>query len=56
LLLSGLIYAPGTILFFLARRESNRKIFTFGEWFVFSLVVIAALSALYALITGRITI
>lgn len=56
LLLSGLIYAPGTILFFLARRESNRKIFTFGEWFVFSLVAIAALSALYAIVTGRITI
>lgn len=56
LLLSGLIYAPGTILFFLARREQNRKIFMFGEWFVFSIAVIAALSALYALVTGRITI
>ncbi|GAB4369859.1 MAG: amino acid permease [Elainellaceae cyanobacterium] len=56
LLLSGLIYAPGTILFFLARREQNRKVFTFGEWFIFSLAVIAALSALYALVTGRITI
>jgi arginine:ornithine antiporter/lysine permease len=56
LLLSALIYAPGTVLFFLARREQNRKIFTFGEWFVFSLAAIAALSALYALVTGRIII
>lgn len=56
LLLSALIYAPGTILFFLARREQNKKIFTFGEWFVFSVATIAALSALYALVTGRITI
>jgi len=56
MLLSGLIYAPGTILFFLARRERNRKVFTFGEWFVFSITAIAALSALYALVTGRITI
>ncbi len=56
LLLSGLIYAPGTILFVLARREQNRKIFTFGEWFVFSIVAIAALSALYALVTGQIKI
>lgn len=56
LLLSALIYAPGTILFFLARREQNRKVFTFGEWFVFSIAVIAALTAFYALITGRITI
>jgi arginine:ornithine antiporter / lysine permease len=51
-----LIYAPGTILFFLARREQNRKIFTFTEWVVFSVAVVAALTALYALITGRITI
>ncbi len=56
LLLSGLIYAPGTILFFLARREQNRKTFTFGEWFIFSIAAIAALSALYGLITGQITI
>jgi arginine:ornithine antiporter/lysine permease len=56
LLLSGLILAPGTILFFMARREQNRKIFTFGEWFLFSLAVIAALSALFALSTGRIII
>ena len=56
LLLSALIYAPGTILFFLARREQNRKVFTFGEWFMFSVAVIAALTALYALVTGRITI
>jgi arginine:ornithine antiporter/lysine permease len=56
LLLSGLILAPGTILFFMARREQNRKIFTFGEWLLFSLAVIAALSALFALSTGRIII
>lgn len=56
LLLSALIYAPGTILFFLARREQNRKVFTFGEWFVFSVTAIAALTALYALVKGRISI
>jgi arginine:ornithine antiporter/lysine permease len=56
LLLSALIYAPGTILFFLARREQNRKVFTFGEWFIFSIAVLAALTAFYALVTGRITI
>jgi arginine:ornithine antiporter / lysine permease len=56
LLLSALIYAPGSLLFFLARREQGRHIFTFGEWFIFTLAVIAALSALYGLITGQITI
>ncbi|PZV17435.1 MAG: arginine-ornithine antiporter [Pseudanabaena sp.] len=54
--LSALILAPGTILFFLARREQNRKVFTFGEWFVFSVIAIAALSALYGFATGRIVI
>lgn len=56
LLLSAMILAPGTILFVLARQEQGRKIFTFFEWFVFSLAVIAALSALYGFATGRITI
>lgn len=56
LLLSALIYAPGTLLFFLARREQNRKTFTFGEWFIFSVLAIAAITAFYALVTGRITI
>lgn len=56
LLLSGLIYAPGTFLFFRARREQNRKVFKFAEWFVFSVATIAALSALYGLVTGLITI
>lgn len=56
LLLSALIFAPGTLLFYLARREQNKKLFTFGEWFIFSIVFIAALSALYLLFTGQITI
>lgn len=56
LLLSALIYAPGTILFLLARREQNKKIFTSSEWFVFSIAAITAVFALYALVTGRITI
>ncbi len=56
LLLSAMILAPGTILFVLARQEQGKKIFTFFEWFVFSLAVIAALSALYGFATGRITI
>ena len=56
LLLSALIYAPGTLLFYLARREQRKKVFTFGEWIIFSIAVIAALSALYSLATGHIVI
>jgi len=56
LLLSGLILAPGTLLFFLARREQNRKIFQSWEWFFFTVIVIAAVSAIYGLSTGLIKI
>jgi arginine:ornithine antiporter / lysine permease len=41
LLLSALIYTPGTILFLLARREQNKKVFTFREWVVFLIAAIA---------------
>ncbi|PSB06768.1 arginine-ornithine antiporter [filamentous cyanobacterium CCP2] len=56
LLLAALILAPGTILFFLARHEQNRKVFQSWEWFIFTLTVIAALSAIYGISTGLITI
>jgi arginine:ornithine antiporter/lysine permease len=55
-LLSALIYAPGTILFFRARREQKATLFTLPEVLVFSGVVVAALIGLYALIAGRISI
>ena len=56
LLLAALILAPGTILFFLARREQNSRVFGFWELVVFTVTVIAALTALYGFATGRITI
>ena len=56
LLLAALILAPGTILFFLARREQNSRMFGFWELVVFTVTVIAALTALYGFATGRITI
>lgn len=56
LLLSGLILAPGTLLFFLARREQNRKVFQSWEWFFFTILVIAAVSAIYGLSAGLIKI
>ena len=56
LLLAALILAPGTILFCLARREQNSRVFGFWELVVFTVTVIAALTALYGFATGRITI
>ena len=55
-LLSTLIYAPGTLLYFLARREQKGKLFTPVEWFLFGGVVVAALVGVYALISGWISI
>jgi arginine:ornithine antiporter/lysine permease len=56
LLLSGLILTPGTLLFFLARREQNQTVFKSWEWFFFTVIAIAAISAIYGLSTGLIKI
>ena len=56
LLLSAVIYAPGTILYFMARREQNRQVFTPIETALFVVVVAGAIAAVYGLATGWITI
>lgn len=56
LLLSAILYAPGTALFVLARREQKKKVFTPVEWAVFVLIVIAAAVGLYSLASGAISI
>ncbi len=54
LLLSTIIYAPGTILFFFARREQNKMLFNIGEWVVFAIAALAAIYAIYGLSSGAI--
>ena len=56
LLLSAVIYAPGTALYFWARWERNEKVFTAAEWVIFAVVVIGAVFGVYALATGYITL
>ena len=56
LVLSFLIYAPGTLLYLQTRREQSKQVFTTGEWVVFAVFVIGAVYALYGLITGNLTI
>jgi len=56
LLLSALIYAPGTTLYFLAMREQDRTIFTGAEQFVFGLILTAAAIGAYSLASGAISI
>ena len=57
LLLSALIYAPGTLLFVLARREQGgAAVFAPAERALFGLVAIAAGVALYGVATGVLSI
>jgi arginine:ornithine antiporter / lysine permease len=56
LLLSALVLAPGTFLYLLARREQKVHLFTPREWVVFAVLTLATISAVIALITGKIAI
>jgi arginine:ornithine antiporter / lysine permease len=55
-LLAALLYAPGTILFFIARREQKLPVFKGAEVLVFGLICVAAMAALYALVSGAMTV
>ena len=56
MLLAALLYAPGTSLYYLARREQQQRVFTPAELAVFGVLAIAALLALFALATGAIAV
>ena len=56
LLLSAILYAPGTALYFWARREQNKQVFTAIEWVIFAAAVIGAVIGIHGLATGYITI
>jgi arginine:ornithine antiporter/lysine permease len=56
ILLAALLYAPGTSLYYYARREQRQRVFTPAEMAVFAVVAIAAILALAALASGAIVI
>ncbi|MEU4744929.1 basic amino acid/polyamine antiporter [Actinosynnema sp. NPDC023658] len=56
LLLSFIIYAPGTVLFVMARRERGRRVFSTGELALFVLAVVLAVLGVVGLVTGLIVI
>ena len=56
LLLSALLYAPGTWLYFYARREQGQRVFTARETAAFGVVAVAGVVALAALVSGAIVI
>jgi arginine:ornithine antiporter/lysine permease len=56
LMLSAVLYGPGTILYFWTRHEQNKKMFTPIEWIIFLVAVIGAVIGIHGLVTGYITI
>jgi arginine:ornithine antiporter / lysine permease len=56
LMLSALLYAPGTLLFVISRREQGRPLFTRVEWLGFGVLCAVAIGALYGLASGDISI
>ncbi|MBR1177305.1 amino acid permease [Bradyrhizobium sp. KB893862 SZCCT0404] len=56
LLLSAILYAPGTALYLWARLEQKAKVFTPVEWGIFAVVAIGAVIGIHGLATGYITI
>ncbi len=56
LLLSAILYAPGTALYIWARREQHKQVFTKVEWIIFLAVILGAIIGLYGLLSGYITL
>jgi len=56
LLLSAILYTPGTILYFQIRREQKKPVFTMAEWLVFIVALVGFIVGTYGLVTGEITI
>jgi len=54
-LLMTVLFAPGTILYFWARREQKARLFTQVELGLFAITLIAAAIGLVGLVTGAIT-
>jgi arginine:ornithine antiporter/lysine permease len=55
-LLSAVLYAPGTLLYFWARREQSKQVFTPIDWLIFALAAVGCVIGFYGLATGGITI
>lgn len=56
MLLGLIIYAPGTVLYIMTRREQGKPLFSPAEWALFAVAVIGAVIGIHGLATGYITI
>ena len=54
-ILTCVLFAPGTILYFWARREQDARLFTGIEFAVFAVLIVGAAIGVYGLATGLIT-
>jgi arginine:ornithine antiporter / lysine permease len=56
LVLSAVLYAPGTILYFWARHEQKKTVFRPVDWIIFIAAVVGCIVGIHGLATGYITI
>ena len=56
LLLSALLYAPGTVLHAIVRRERGEAVFSAAEAALFAAIAVAAIAALFGLVSGALAI
>jgi arginine:ornithine antiporter/lysine permease len=57
ILLSAILFGPGTVLYFIARREQGKAVFDkTSDWVVFGIIVAGAVYGVYGLATGAISI
>ena len=57
IILSAVLFAPGTILYFIARREQGKPVFEkTSDWVTFFTIVAAGIYGVYGLLSGAISI
>lgn len=57
ILLAAILFAPGTIMFYIARREQGKPVFERTvDWVIFGLIVAAAVYGVYGLATGIVSL
>ena len=56
ILLSALVFLPATLLFWRARKDAGLQVFAKNETLLFVVIAIGAVIALWALMTGVITV
>jgi len=57
ILLAAILFAPGTVMYYIARREQGKPVFDkTSDWVIFGVIVAAAVYGVYGLATGAISI